>query len=181
MNDPGMKNEKHPHSNKEGLLRFISAFCMLIAGYLLLFVNLDFVIEHAVFLRSAGLMDYVLPLSGAAILVLTGWLVASYHSTTYMVNYCGTKYSGFVRAEAGSISTMWLAIFGLALIPVKSVWFPDRENNKSMEQEPAPMDRLHMDQVFPTIIRSLMTLALFESLFFGLFYLLGRDFHVHTK
>jgi hypothetical protein len=180
MKDPGMKNEKHLQSNKEEILRFISAFCMLIAGYLTLYVNLDFIIEHIVFSRSAYINNYVLPISLIMILVLIGWLIASYHNTTYMANYCGTKYSGFAKTDNGYITTMWLAIFGLALVPVKSVWFPDEGRDKYTEQEPSPMDQFYMDQIFPTIIKSVITITLFEIFFFALFYLLGRYFHVHN-
>ncbi len=172
-----MKNEKQLHLNREGILRFVSAFCMLIAGYLTLFVNMDFIIEDVVFLRSVNLMNYGLPLSVVLILVLIGWLVASYHNTTFLVQYCGTKYSGFAKGEDGYITTMWLAIFDLPVIPVKSVWFPGGGKEKYAAQEPSPLDRLSMDQVVPTLFKSLMTIAIIEILFSALFYALGRYFH----
>jgi hypothetical protein len=65
---------------------------------------------------------------------------------------------------------MWLAIFEIPILPVKSMWFfcdPANSNNNS--QAPLPLNRLYLPQIFSTLLRSAEIIALADGFLILLF------------
>jgi hypothetical protein len=110
--------------------------------------------------------DFVTFLSVIIIATILAWIIASFQQTIFSANFCGTKYFGNTIHENGHISTMWLIIFGLPVIPVKSMWFSiDSRNSSSIDHSPSQMETLYFPQIMLTFRNSFIVFLLIQIIF----------------
>jgi hypothetical protein len=140
------------------IISLISAFCMIIAGYLLLFFDLTIIIEFFIVPNTSPSFDYPWYIGVFCVVIiatLIGWVIADFQNTVFSINYCGTKYAGFTKLNDGYISTIWLAIFGIPILPIKSMWFYTDKT-----QIPSRLDHIYLPQIFSTLCMSVIKIFL---------------------
>jgi hypothetical protein len=105
-------------------MRYLVAFIMLIAGLAFFWVNFNIVYDYLVICQTQTPLlsgsEIVFYLAGILIALLISWLLSSLDHNMATINLCGTKLHGRTLTPSGYISTKWLVIGGLPIIPVQS-------------------------------------------------------------
>jgi hypothetical protein len=105
-------------------MRYVVAFIMLMAGLALFWVNFNIVYDYLVICQTQIPLlsgsEIVFYLAEILVALLVSWLLSSFDHHMATVNLCGTKLYGRTQIPSGYISTKWLVIGGLPIIPVQS-------------------------------------------------------------
>lgn len=152
-------------------MRVIVAFLMLIAALFAFWVNFNIVFDYLIVCQpyenpTLSVFQLVLYIAGIIVAILVSWLLASFDHNMMTINFCGTRLYGRMPSPTGYISTKWLVMGGLPILPVQTYEVTAESPSSGLHTSYAmnPIEKLEMGQVVRTAITGYGILLVVEAI-----------------